>query len=319
MANPKEYDQLKKARIRALMKYAPGTTTRQVQWSGGKTEVLEAGEGPALLLVHGGLGQACDWVPIMAQLSRDFHVYAPDRHGHGLADPFDSSDLTTAEHDINWYVSTHAVTFLREILDALGLERTAIVGCSMGGGWVVEFALRQPNRVSHVVLPGAPIGAIERLPREFFEMREFYRLLQRPVIGTLIRYMMSKPSSRERARKGMAFLVAHPERLSDEMLDIGSLNIIRNGRGFLYMLRDLRPEQGMPAELVFGERWRELRMPTTFLWGDQDPFGPPELGRQVCSMVPNGKFVLLTDAGHLPWLDEPELVASEIVKAVREA
>jgi pimeloyl-ACP methyl ester carboxylesterase len=310
MTSPKAYKQLKEARTRALIKYAPGTTTRQVQWSGGTTEVLEDGDGPPLLLVHGGLGQACDWAPIIAQLSRDFRVYAPDRPGHGLADPFHFSNFPEE-------VLPHAVSFLKEMLDVLGLERPAIVGCSMGGGWAVEFGLRQPNRVSHVVLAGAPIGAIERLPREFFEMREFYRLLQRPVIGGLIRYMMSKPSSRERARKGMAFLVAHPERLSDEMLDIGTFNIIRNGRGFRDALEDLRPEDEVPAQLLFAERWCELRVPTTFLWGEKDPFGSPELGRQVSSMAPNGRFALLPDAGHLPWLDEPELVASEIVKAVR--
>jgi pimeloyl-ACP methyl ester carboxylesterase len=310
MATLKEYDQLKEARARALRKYAPEATRRQARWSGGKTEVLEVGNGPPLLLVHGGLGQACDWAPIMAQLSRDWRVYAPDRPGHGLADPFHFSNFPEE-------VLPHAVSFLKDMLDVLGLERPAIVGCSMGGGWAVEFGLRQPDRVSHVALAGAPIGAIEKLPRGFFEMQEFYRLLQRPVIGGLIRYMMSKPSSRKRARKGMAFLVAHPERLSDEILDIGTFNIIQNGRGFRDALKDLRSEDEVPAQLLFAERWCELRIPTTFLWGEKDPFGSPELGRQVCSMVPNGRFALLPDAGHLPWLDEPDLVASEIAKAVR--
>jgi pimeloyl-ACP methyl ester carboxylesterase len=309
MADPKNYHRLKEARAGALAKYAPGVTTRQVSWSGGNTEVLEAGDGPPLLLVHGGLGQASDWAPIMGQLSQGFHVYAPDRPGHGLADPFTFSDFPSE-------IWPHAVTFLDEMVDALGIDRTAIVGNSMGGGWAVQFALGRPERVSHVILAGAPLGAIEKLPPEFFEMRELYRMLQRPVIGALIRHLMSKPSSRERARKAMTFLVAHPERLSNEVLDTGSFNIIRNGWGFAHALKGFRSQQGMPPVLLFGERWSELSVPTTFLWGDIDPFGSPELGRQVCARVPHGKLVVLPDAGHLPWLDEPKLVASEIVNAV---
>jgi pimeloyl-ACP methyl ester carboxylesterase len=311
-ANRRAHDELKDARARALAKYAPGAATRRVRWSGGETEVLEAGDGPPLVLVHGGLGQATDWAPIVTQLARHFHVYAPDRPGHGLADPFRFTDFARE-------VLPHAVSFLTGILDGLGIDRAAIAGCSMGGGWTVEFALRRPERVSHVVLAGASIGAIETLPPGFFEMREFYRLVQRPVIGALVRSMMRRPSSRERARKGMAFLVAHPERLPDEMLDTGTFNIIRNGRGFRDAVEALHPDQEMPAPLVFGDRWRELRAPATFLWGDTDPFGSPALGRQVCAMVPNGRFVLLKDAGHLPWLDEPELVASEMVQAIGAA
>jgi pimeloyl-ACP methyl ester carboxylesterase len=309
MSQDKHDNLLREARNRALLNYAPGTKTRQVRWSGGKTEVLEAGDGPPLLLVHGGLGQASDWAPTMAQLARDFHVYAPDRPGHGLADPFHFSDFASQ-------VLPHAVTFLSEIMDALGLDCAPVVGCSMGGGWVIELALRQPDRVSQVVLVGAPVGVIERLPPEFFEMRDLYRMVQRPVVGRLVRYMMTKSSARERARKSMAFLVARPEDLSDEMLDTGTFNIIRNGGGFWNALKDLQSEQAMPAQLVFGERLRSLGIPTTFLWGDRDPFCSPEPGRQACSLVPEGEFVLLADAGHMPWLDEPELVASEIAKAV---
>jgi pimeloyl-ACP methyl ester carboxylesterase len=299
MSQDKHDNLLREARNRALLNYAPGTKTRQVRWSGGKTEVLEAGDGPPLLLVHGGLGQASDWAPTMAQLARDFHVYAPDRPGHGLADPFHFSDFASQ-------VLPHAVTFLSEIMDALGLDCAPVVGCSMGGGWVIELALRQPDRVSQVVLVGAPVGVIERLPPEFFEMRDLYRMVQRPVVGRLVRYMMTKSSARERARKSMAFLVARPEDLSDEMLDTGTFNIIRNGGGFWNALKDLQSEQAMPAQLVFG---RKAALPrnsydlsmgrqgSLLLAGTRSPGVFPGAGGGVCASRRRGSHAMAGRAG----------------------
>ncbi len=48
-------------------------------------------------------------------------------------------------------------------------------------------------------------------------------------------------------------------------------------------------------------------------------FGMPKIGQDVAPLIPAGKFVLIPDSGHLPWLDEPERVAGEIIKAVNSA
>lgn len=302
-------EQLRALHARTLDKYAPGTTVRRIRWPGGETQVLELGDGPPVVLVHGGLGQAMDWVPIMAQLGREFHVYAVDRPGHGLADYFDYRGVE---------ILSHAVAFLKAILDGLELERGAgFVGNSMGGRWVIEYALHQPDRVSHIVLAGVPAGATRALPREFREIRRLLRLMQRPVIGAVVRYSMAKPSSRERARKGMQALVFRPDRLSAEILDCGTFNFLRNRRSMLTLVEQATDDRGMLPEFVFGDRWRDLRVPTTFLWGNNDVFGPPELGREAASHVPDGRFVLIPDSGHLPWLDEPDRVAAEISRAVR--
>ncbi|MBI2852922.1 MAG: alpha/beta hydrolase [Chloroflexi bacterium] len=305
--NRREYELLKEARDRLLRKYAPGTTEKRVRWSGGGTQALEIGDGPALLFVHGGLGQASDWAPIMARLSREFHVYAVDRPGHGLADSFDYRGVD---------ILSHAVVFLKGILDELGLRRVPVVGNSMGGRWAIELALREPDRVSHVILTGLPAGAARELPREFYEVPKLLRLIQRPVIGPFVRNMMAKPSSREHARKGIAGMVSHAERISDEILDAGTFNFIRNRRSMLSLVEQGTDKVGMVPEFVMTDKWRIVKVPTTFLWGEKDVFGSPQLGREAASKMPKGKFVLIPEAGHLPWLDEPEKVAEEIAKAI---
>src|SRR6185312_1959781 len=62
-----------------LNRLVPAHHIRQVSWSGGSTQVIEAGAGPALLLIHGGLGEAFQWAPLIPLLSRNHRVLAVDR------------------------------------------------------------------------------------------------------------------------------------------------------------------------------------------------------------------------------------------------
>lgn len=89
---------LARAQAAYLTRCAPGSRTRQVQWSGGGTQIIEVGSGPPLLLLHGGLGEAFQWGPLLAPLARKHRVLAVDRPGHGLADPFDYSGVDLLAH-----------------------------------------------------------------------------------------------------------------------------------------------------------------------------------------------------------------------------
>ena len=143
------------AQAALLARYAPETLVRRVAWSGGETQVLELGDGPPLLLLHGGGDAAFEWVPILEALARRHRVLAVDRPGHGLADPFDYTGVDVLEH---------AVVFIREILDALELETVDIAANSLGGLWSVVFALEAPDRVSRLALVGAVPGVTRWVP-----------------------------------------------------------------------------------------------------------------------------------------------------------
>src|SRR5215510_6550398 len=99
MYNPRMLAQENQAieRIQAayLALWAPGYRTRRVKWSGGETQVIEIGEGPPLLLIHGGGGYAAQWGPILSALSERHHVLAVDRPGHGS---FDYRDVDLLAH-----------------------------------------------------------------------------------------------------------------------------------------------------------------------------------------------------------------------------
>jgi pimeloyl-ACP methyl ester carboxylesterase len=289
--------ELQAAQAALLARYAPETRVRRVAWSQGETQVLESGAGPPLLLLHGGLDAALHWVPILPALAQDRRVLAVDRPGHGLADPFDYRGVDLLEH---------ARTFLRDILDALELPAVDIVACSMGGLWSAVFALDFPHRVSRIVIAGAPPGITRSVPL-------MLRLLGLPLVGhPLGRHLMSNPT-RDSTRKFFGqMLVAHPERLEDVFLDAVCASDRRNVETYLSLLHCLLDLRGVRHPLVLGKRWQDLAVPTLFLWGERDAFIAPEVGEAIAVQHSNLRLVRLPDAGHFPWIDDPERVVGEI-------
>ena len=280
-----------------LERYAPETTVRRVRWSRGEVQALELGTGPPLLLVHGALGTAFAWAPILQQLARQRHVVAVDLPGHGLADSFDYGDSDLLQL---------AVVFLREVLDALPLREVDIMAHSVGGLMSAAFAIAEPRRVRRLVLAGAPAGV--RRPGVPLQLR----LLCAPVVGKwLARRLLSNPTPEDAKKLWTQILVAHPERIDDALLIADVETQRRDLPGYLTVLRRVGGAGGVRRDLILGRRWESLRTPVLMLWGERDAFAPPEWGEDLAARIPNMRLIRIPDAGHLPWIDDPQRVVSE--------
>ena len=295
-----ELDQeLQEAQAALLARFAPETRVRRIRWSEGRTQVFELGSGSPLLYVHGGLGGAYEVVPILAALAKNHRVIAVDRPGHGLADPFDYRGVDLLDH---------ARTFLGDILDALELSTVDVIANSMGALWCVAFGIDAPSRVSRLALVGAPFGIARRPP---LLMLPFGLPLIGPRLG---RYVLSN-ATREGSRKFWDQLfVEHPERLDDLLLDVDVAHTRRNVASMLSLIACIADWRrlGYRRELILGERWRALTIPTLLLWPEHDAFGSPEAGETLVATNPNLRLVRLPGAGHLPWIDDPGVVVVEI-------
>jgi pimeloyl-ACP methyl ester carboxylesterase len=73
---------------------------------------------------------------------------------------------------------------------------------------------------------------------------------------------------------------------------------------------------GMRKYLLLAERWKELRVPVTCLWGDKDVWAMPDLAREIQTKTSFFKTVVITNAGHAPWFDDRERILAEINKAL---
>jgi pimeloyl-ACP methyl ester carboxylesterase len=252
-----------------------------------------------LLLVHGGGDGAFDWVPIMSELARTRRVLAVDRPGHGLAEPFDYRGVDLLEH---------ARTFLRDVLDAVDLPTVDIAANSIGGLWATALALDEPQRVSRLVLVGAPVGLARDAPL-------LLRMMSLPLLGQLLGRLLMRNPTRDGNRKFWGQVqVAHPERLDDTFLDVDVAHTRRNLDCILSLIRCVG--RGLRAgHLVLGDRWQTLQVPTLYLGGERDVFVRPKVEKALQAIAegnPNVCLVRIPDAGHLPWLDEPARVVAEI-------
>jgi pimeloyl-ACP methyl ester carboxylesterase len=291
--------ELGKAQAALLAHYAPDTRVRRMRWSHGETQLFELGEGPPLLLVHGGADGAFEWVPILPALARNRRVLVVDRPGHGLADPFAYKGVDLLDH---------GRTFLRDILDALDLPTVDIAANSIGGLLAAAFALDKPARVSRLVLVGAPVGVARDAPL-------LLRLMSQPGLGPAFGRLMMHNPTRDGSRKFWGLMqVAHAERLEDALLDVDVAHTRRNLDSILSLIRCVG--RGIRSRhLVLGDRWQTLKVPTLFLGGERDVFVRPKFEKALQAIAegnPNVCLLEIPDAGHLPWLDEPERVVAEL-------
>jgi pimeloyl-ACP methyl ester carboxylesterase len=291
--------ELEKAQAALLARFAPDTRVRPIRWSQGETQVLELGSGSPLLYVHGGLNGAYDVAPILTALAQTHRVLAVDRPGHGLADPFDYRGVDLLDH---------GRTFLRDIVDALELPTVDLVANSLGALLSVAFALDAPSRVSRLAFVGAPFGIMRRPPLLMLP-------LGLPLIGPRLGRYVFSTATRDGSRKFWAqVLVKHPERLDDGLLDVDVAHTRRNVESMLSLIACIADWRRLAyrRELILGDRWRALTMPTLLLWPEHDAFGPLEKGEALVATNPNLHLIRIPGAGHNAWIDDPDTVVAEI-------
>jgi 2-hydroxy-6-oxonona-2,4-dienedioate hydrolase len=291
--------ELEQAQAALLARFAPETRVRRIRWSQGETQAFELGSGAPLLYVHGGLGGAYEVVPILAALAENHRVFAVDRPGHGLADPFDYGGVDLLDH---------GRTFLRDVVDGLELPTVDVVANSLGAFLSVAFALDAPSRVSRLALVGAPFGIARRPPLQMLP-------LGFPLVGQRLgRYFFSN-ATRDASRKFWGqLIVKYPERVDDRLLDVDVAHTRRNVESMVSLIACIADWRrlGYRRELILGERWRALTMPTLLVWPEYDAWGSPEEGEALVAKNPNLRLVRVSGAGHNAWIDDPETVVAEI-------
>ena len=278
-----------------------------------RVQLLEAGDGDPVLMVHGGNSVAASWAPLIAPLARRFRLLMPDRPGCGLTTPFDYRGVD---------LRTHGAAFLGSLLEATGRDRVALVGNSMGGFFAMAFALAHPERVSKLVLLGEPAGTSGDLGRPW----RFHRLVGTRGLNTLLyATLLRPPTTVAGARAGLvrSRLVADPGRIADSLLDcfVAAGRLPGATRSWTTMVEQAFAPRGMG---LFARRMtvthallpelHALTVPTLFVWGDRDPLGTPDDGRVLADRMPDARLQVVTDASHLVWLDQPEACAEAVTQ-----
>jgi pimeloyl-ACP methyl ester carboxylesterase len=290
-----------------VLESSPATGRHVELASGRRTHVVEAGAGDPLVMLHPGGTSSLLFLPLIARLT-GLRVIAVDRPGFGLSDPLDFT-RDSFRSDV--------VTWTAQVLDALDLEETALLGSSMGGAWALWYALEHPERVRRLVLAGAvPMAPGARMPTP---LRVMFGLMITPGIGPLMGRML-KPSPKSVVQMMSLFgegesVLEYPEQIDAQVVagsdpvvaqaNLGEMRAIGSVSGNLR--REFRLQR---------EELARLRVPTLIVWGEHDPIGDPAVARALADAIPGARLELLPTA-HMPWFAEPDRTAELVASFVR--
>jgi pimeloyl-ACP methyl ester carboxylesterase len=248
---------------------------------GGATlEGYETGEGSPVVFLHAGVCDKRMWESQMAAVAEDgFHAIAYDRRGYGETT---SPDETFSHLDD-----------LEAVLDALDIHAAVIVGCSMGGGLAVDFALKNPGRVIGLVLIGTSITGA---PWEATAVEQALEMAEEDAYERGDLDMLNKVQAHEwldgpRAPNG---------RVGGEVRELFlDMNAIALRKPAL-----TQEERSPPAY----RRVSEVNAPTLLMVGDQDFTYLVERHDHLSEEMPNAFAVVLEGVAHIPTIERPDLV-----------
>jgi proline iminopeptidase len=244
------------------------------------------GEGPPLVVVHGGLGlDHVVYRRTLAPLADEVRMITYDQRGNGRSVPADLAALTMER------LADDAAA----LADHLGLDRFAVLGHSYGGFVAQEVALRHPDRVSSLVLVDTTPGQLGDDEIED-EHGTGPPMPAEPVA------IVSGPPPVDDA--GMAAVMAnllpsyfrHPERVDLDAAVAGtSYRAAAMVRGFEVL-----------ATWSSVDRLAAITAPTLVVVGRHDVFTAWPQSMRIGARIVGAEVVVFEDSGHFPWVEEPE-------------
>lgn len=268
------------------------STERFVQTENWRIRYFEAGQGHPIVMLHGSGPGATGWSnfsPNMRVLADNFRCIAPDAIGWGGSD----AAVNPRQHHLSSLV---------ELLDALGLEKVAVLGNSMGGGVAQRLAAEYPDRVSHLVTMGAGL-LVDGVPTMFTPagpshgiriLQEAYRNPSFDSMKALVEVMTfnSAVASDELVQERLDAALARPEHLTNFLTQLPGAKGSGNANG-AYLHVDARKlaASGVPLMAVHGR---------------DDRVASFESSLRLVSAVPDSRLVLLNRCGHWAQLEHAE-------------
>lgn len=300
-ANPDPHHRYAEAERRLLAAHGLEASTRDVPVASTRVaHVIDVGDGPPLMFVQGGGAPGAGWAPLLAEFD-GFRRIAVDRPGFGLTPTVAHRGETLREL---------AVTFLDEVLNALGLNSAVLIANSMGSWWTTRFAQARPDRVDALVHVGCPALLLDTsapLPMRLLGVRGLGRLL----------VAVQRPSPRGARMQ----LRMSGETLGDGPADVALIDVLvaiqqlphHDATWYELLHAVIGPRGARPGMSITADDLQRLDVPTLFVWGHKDTFGPPDVGQRAVELAPDAELVVIPD-GHVPWVTDAATVARPILE-----
>lgn len=255
-------------------------TERRLEVAGISTAVLEGGEGPPVVLLHGPGESAANWRWVMPELVETHRVIAPDLPAHGAtAAPDDRMD------------ADRVLTWLGELIDRTCVSPPALVGHVLGGAVGARFAIEAGDRLSRLVLVDSlALARFRPSPRFALGM---VRFLARPTERSYDRFM----------RQCAFDLDALKERMGEDWAPFAHYNLELAHAPAAKAAGKLMRTLGTPR--IPSEELDQITVPTSLIWGRHDRANRLGIAEATCDRY-GWPLHVIEDAADDPPRDQPE-------------
>jgi pimeloyl-ACP methyl ester carboxylesterase len=250
-----------------------------VNVAGARLYYEEAGEGPPLVMIHGGLLDRRMWDGQFETFARSHRAIRYDVRAHGLSR---ADSVEFADHDD-----------LLRLMDSLRVSQAVIMGLSMGGQIAIDFALTNPERVRGLVLVGPGMSGwdfdSDEIARYFEEMTAAVEAEDFATVVEVFTQWWCDGPHRE------------PEQV-DSVVRRRVLDML-GGSGQRWEFMDLVSGLDPPAV----DRLDEIRVPTLAVVGSIDVRDVQEIVDHIVEQIPGAQRVVIPDVAHMVNMEQPEV------------
>jgi pimeloyl-ACP methyl ester carboxylesterase len=252
--------------------------------AGSRMRYLKAGEGPALILVHGLMGYSFSWRFTIPALAPHATVYAIDNVGAGLSPSPPDLDCTVRG----------AAERVLQFADALNLREFDLLGTSHGGAVAMMAAALRTGRVRHLILV-APVNPWS--PRG----RTLAPFLASPIGSFLFRHTIERWRSLDYL--WLRRLFGDPTKIPSDSLAGYRIPVLQN-HGFRYGSNIVKSWLADLADLA--SVLPKIRdHPTLLVWGTKDGAVSLASAEPLRKNFTNARLVVFEGVGHLPYEESP--------------
>lgn len=262
------------------------STSRRIRTRDWNLQYYEAGQGHPVILLHGSGPGATGWSNFsgnIAALAQQFRVLAVDMPGWGLSDACTVERLDHVEAAI-------------QFMDALGIEKAAFVGNSMGGQTALRLATEHPERITHLVTMGPPVGKMPNLFSAGDGLTEGLKILIQAyrdaspenmrALVEIMTYDKARFATPELTAARSAAALARPEHLKNYV--------------------DGLPLGAPLPKWVDRSKLVDIQVPTLLIHGRDDRVVPYENSLFLLAHIPNSRLVLLNRCGHWAMIEHAQ-------------
>jgi pimeloyl-ACP methyl ester carboxylesterase len=264
--------------------------TRDLVVDGLRLHVAEAGDGPALLLVHGLTASHAVWEHTVEAFADRWRVIALDLPGHG------ASAKPDAPYTIDFFAG-----MVRSLARALGVDEAVVIGSSLGGRVALELAAWYPRFTRALVLAAPAYGYSPA-------MRPIGRALQAFTGPRVLRATFDEAFHQSfHDRRRIGHVVRH--RILEERLRADDFPEF--ARAVARSLGGVLAAEAQPLERV--------TQPVLVVWGRQDRLVPLARSKGLLRKIPHARLHALDRCGHLPMLEQPAAFNQIVAEFLRAA